>query len=89
MPTRSDVPLRDPQSETQQALGQTMNQQTITADQWQQELGPELFSFVTDYSNGSDMPYQVTQRLDYLSQYYGYGSGDDMLMAILMSLQQR
>ena len=48
-----------------------------------------MMGFIGDYAGGGDVPYQVSQRLDYLSQYYGYNTGDDMLQAILMSLQTR
>lgn len=80
---------KTPENPTEERLQEFINQPPApTFEQWQQELGTPMTDLIQDYwFNDEELPYTVSNSLDYMAEQYGYESGDDMLRAILMSMQ--
>ncbi len=78
----------EPESVAQQNIQDYATQTTPGFDFWQQKM-PEVSAILADYwQNGGKVPYAVTKNLDYQAQQYGFGSGDDLMQAILISMQR-
>jgi hypothetical protein len=78
----------EPQSVGQENIANYANQTTPDFSYWQSEM-PEVTTILADYwTNGEEIPYAVTKNLDYMARNYGYESGDDMLQAILISMNR-
>jgi hypothetical protein len=58
-----------------------------TAQEWAQELGTPMMELIQDYDNGKKLPQQIRTKLERDADKYGYLTGDEMLQAILISLQ--
>lgn len=59
-----------------------------TFQEWQQELGTPMTDLIQDYwYNNDELPSTVTNSLDFMADQYGYQNGNDLLQAILMSMQ--
>jgi hypothetical protein len=78
----------DPQSVAQQNIQDYAQTQTQPFEYWQGEM-PEVSAILADYwTTGEEIPYAVRKNLDYQASQYGYQSGDDMLQAILISMNR-
>lgn len=78
-----------PENPTQAELAQyAQPQPQVTFDQWSGIIGPEMTDHILGYWNeNKNLTSYDKKELDYQAAQYGYQSGDDMLKAILMSLQ--
>jgi hypothetical protein len=77
-----------PQSVGQENVQNYATQQTPSFDYWQQEL-PEVSTIIQNYWSGNEpLPYAVTKNLDRMASQYGYDSGEDLLTAILVSMNR-
>jgi hypothetical protein len=76
------TPANLPQSQ----LGITPPQRT--EQEWEQAVTPKVMTFIRDYwDNQKTLPQPVMKRLDYIAKDYGYYNGDELLQAILISMQ--
>lgn len=79
----------EPQDLGQKGIQEYAQQSTPSFDYWQQQM-PEVSAILADYwQSGEEIPYAVTKNLDYTARNYGYNSGDDLLQAILISMQRQ
>lgn len=85
----------DPANPTQQGLSDYTNQQAPGPQEFQQALGAPLMNIIQIYHadltndpSRAKLPYQADRELDYRAKALGYESGDDLLRAILISMQQ-
>ena len=81
---RPDQP--NPANKTQREL-QQLAQPAPTAQQWTQALGEPMMELIQDYDNGAKLPQQIRTKLERDADKFGYMTGDEMLQAILISLQ--
>jgi hypothetical protein len=87
-PERPELTGNEPQSAGQQAIANYASQSTPSFSYWQAEL-PEVSAILQSYwFGGQEIPYAVTKNLDYMASNYGFQSGDDMLQAILISMNK-
>jgi hypothetical protein len=78
----------EPQSVAQQNIQDYVSQPTPDFAYWQQEI-PEVSAVIASYwSSGEKMPYAVTKNLEFQARNYGYENGNDMLQAILISMNR-
>jgi hypothetical protein len=78
----------EPESVAQQNIQDYATQTTPGFDYWQSEM-PEVSAILSTYWNGTEkIPYAVKKNLDYQAAQYGFQSGDDLLQAILISMQR-
>lgn len=80
---------REPVSVGQEAIFEYANQPpTPTFEDWTQQLPTET-QLIAAYWNGEiKLPAAVKNSLDYKARDYGFSSGDDLLQAILISLNK-
>jgi hypothetical protein len=83
---RTDQP-QNPNSNQKAVQGAAQEQPQISWEQWQNELGAPMSELIQGYWQGEKLPSPVRSQLNSMAKNYGYYNGDDMLQAILMSMQ--
>ncbi len=77
-----------PETVGQQNIQEYTQQTTQPFEYWQGEM-PEVSAILADYwQNNEEIPYAVTKNLDYQASQYGFQSGEDLLQAILVSMNR-
>jgi hypothetical protein len=97
LPEGAELGVREgftPVNPDQEQLANYANQQPATAQDYEQALGAPLMNIVSQYyadlmsdPNKAKLAYQASRELDYRAKDFGYNDGDDLLRAILLSLQ--
>jgi hypothetical protein len=85
---RPELTGNTPQSVAQENIQNYATQTTPGFDYWQSQMPEVSAVLASTWQSGEAVPYQVKKNLDYQAAQYGFQSGDDLLQAILISLNR-
>jgi hypothetical protein len=85
---RPELTGNSPQSVAQENIANYATQTTPGFDYWQSQMPEVSAVLASTWQSGEAVPYQVKKNLDYQAAQYGFQSGDDLLQAILISMNR-
>lgn len=86
---RPELRGNEPQNPIQEAIQGYATETPMSFEQWQQTLGPTLTGIIAQtYQSGRAMPAAADRELDFKASQYGFESGDDLLRAVLISMNR-